>query len=215
MLTKLRNRLTYANVVATLALFVALGGSSYAAIALKRGSVKGKHLAKNAVTAPKVRNASLLSEDFAPGQLPQGEQGQKGEQGQTGDKGDKGDAGEPGSAIAYASVTAAGALDPGSAKNVNGVTKACEDTSVIVCSARSVGIYCLDLATGVSPHTVISGRNAGGWSNVVLAATLTPGTDTSAERFCPAPHTDASVSAYAAGDAAQVPVDTPFYVVFN
>jgi hypothetical protein len=34
LLSNLRARLTYANVVATLALFIALGGSSYAAITI-------------------------------------------------------------------------------------------------------------------------------------------------------------------------------------
>jgi len=36
MRTKFRNRLSYANVVATLALFVALGGTSIAAVTLTR-----------------------------------------------------------------------------------------------------------------------------------------------------------------------------------
>ena len=72
------------NVVAYLALFVALGGTSIAAVSLKRGSVKGKHIAKNAVTSPKVKNASLRAADFAPGQLPAGQQGAQGPQGPPG-----------------------------------------------------------------------------------------------------------------------------------
>jgi hypothetical protein len=83
-LANLRSRLTYANVVATLALFVALGGGSYAAVSLKRNQVKSRHIAKNAVTAPKVKDESLLAQDFAPGQLPQGERGLQGEQGPQG-----------------------------------------------------------------------------------------------------------------------------------
>ena len=39
MLEKVRQRITFANVVSLLALFVALGGSSYAAVTLKRNSV--------------------------------------------------------------------------------------------------------------------------------------------------------------------------------
>ena len=39
MLSSLVFRLSYANVIATLALFVALGGSSYAALNLPKGSV--------------------------------------------------------------------------------------------------------------------------------------------------------------------------------
>jgi len=97
-LVKLRSRLTYANVMATIAVFVALGGSSVAAISLKRNSVKGKHIATNAVTSPKVKNASLLARDFAPGQLPKGEQGPQGSQGPPGERGPQGSGAVP---IAY------------------------------------------------------------------------------------------------------------------
>jgi hypothetical protein len=98
MLARIRERLTYANVVATLGLFIALGGSSVAAVSLKRNAVKGKHIAKNAVTAPKVKDQSLLAQDFAPGQLPQGEKGETGEPGRQGERGPQG----PGAArIAY------------------------------------------------------------------------------------------------------------------
>jgi hypothetical protein len=43
-------RLTYANVVSTLALFVALGGASYAAVELPTGSVGSKQLKAKSVT---------------------------------------------------------------------------------------------------------------------------------------------------------------------
>jgi hypothetical protein len=97
---RLRGRFTYANVVASLALFIALGGSSFAAIALTNNSVRSKHIkngqvrnadvGRDAVTAQKVANGSLLVEDFGPGQLPAGAQGLKG------DKGDPGTPGAPG-----------------------------------------------------------------------------------------------------------------------
>ena len=64
-MSHLRRKLTYANVVATLALFVALGGSSYAALiitgaSVKNGSLTGKDLKDNSVTSADVRNGSLL-----------------------------------------------------------------------------------------------------------------------------------------------------------
>ena len=93
MLIKLRDRLTFANVVSLLALFVALGGTSVAAVSLKRNAVKGRHIANNAVTAPKVKDRSLTGQDFAPGQLPQGE---KGDTGPPGADGAAGAAGPPG-----------------------------------------------------------------------------------------------------------------------
>jgi len=76
MFTRLCGRLSYANVVATLALFVALGGSSYAVSQisgsqLKNNSVPGKKLKRNTIggkrvkesrlgTVPRARNASRL-----------------------------------------------------------------------------------------------------------------------------------------------------------
>jgi hypothetical protein len=45
---RLRGKLTYANVMATLAVFIALGGGAYA---LSRGEVKSKHIKKDAVKA--------------------------------------------------------------------------------------------------------------------------------------------------------------------
>ncbi|HVO55388.1 MAG TPA: hypothetical protein VMT37_13335 [Solirubrobacterales bacterium] len=52
-------KLSYANVVATLALFVALGGASYAAVSLPTNSVGAKQLRKNAVTAAKIKNGAV------------------------------------------------------------------------------------------------------------------------------------------------------------
>lgn len=48
------NRLTYANVTATLALFIALGGASYAAVELPAGSVGARQLQPAAITPSKL-----------------------------------------------------------------------------------------------------------------------------------------------------------------
>jgi len=85
--------------------FIALGGTSFAAVTLSRNSVRSEHikngqvkradLARNAVTSRKVRNGSLLSADFRAGQLPAGPQGPKGDTGPKGDPGQQGPAGTP------------------------------------------------------------------------------------------------------------------------
>ena len=58
---RLRDRLTYANVVATIALFVALGGSSYAALTLPRNSVGAKQLKPRSVGKSELRSGSVRS----------------------------------------------------------------------------------------------------------------------------------------------------------
>jgi hypothetical protein len=88
-LAKLRNRLTFANVVSVLALFVALGGSSYAAIKVtgknvKDSSLTGKDIKNSSLTSSDVKNRSLLSKDFKTGQLPAGPRGADGTNGTNG-----------------------------------------------------------------------------------------------------------------------------------
>jgi uncharacterized iron-regulated membrane protein len=55
----LRPRATYANVTATLALFVALGGGAYAANALPPNSVGFKQIKKDAVVTAKIKNNAI------------------------------------------------------------------------------------------------------------------------------------------------------------
>ena len=60
----LRDKLSYANVVATLALFVALGGSSYAAITIggkniRNGSITGKDIKRNTLGPRQVKESRL------------------------------------------------------------------------------------------------------------------------------------------------------------
>ena len=82
-----------------LALVVALGGTSYAALHLGKNSVGAKQLKKGAVRSAKVADGSLLARDFKAGQLPAGApgpQGVPGPQGEAGAKGDQGPAGPAG-----------------------------------------------------------------------------------------------------------------------
>jgi hypothetical protein len=78
---RLRPRLTYANVIATLALFLALGGGAAYAASLGKNTVGTKQLKKNAVTGAKVKDGSLSAGDFIAGQLPAGERGPQGPRG--------------------------------------------------------------------------------------------------------------------------------------
>jgi hypothetical protein len=70
---RLRARLTYANVMATIAVFIALGGASYAALKLPKNSVGTKQLKKGAVSLNKIKRAARTEL-----------KGQKGDQGPQG-----------------------------------------------------------------------------------------------------------------------------------
>ena len=93
---RLRPRITYANVVASIALFLALCGGAYAASQLPKNSVGSAQLKKGAVTAAKVKPGSLLASNFKAGQLPAGPKGEQGAKGATGAKGEQGKEGEQG-----------------------------------------------------------------------------------------------------------------------
>jgi hypothetical protein len=85
------------------ALFVALGGTGYAAMVLPAHSVGTRQLKRNAVISSKVRDFSLLRRDFKRGQLPRGPQGPAGPRGPAGPQGATGPAG-PAGASALSSV---------------------------------------------------------------------------------------------------------------
>jgi len=55
----MRPRFTYANVMATIAVFIALGGASYAALKLPKNSVGTKQIKNNAVSTAKIKNGAV------------------------------------------------------------------------------------------------------------------------------------------------------------
>lgn len=108
----------YANVTATIALVIALGGTSYAAVTLPHNSVGAAQIKSNAVNATKIKNGSVTGTDVKDGSLTKfdfefgqlvagsagpagptgakGDAGTKGATGATGPQGPKGDKGDPG-----------------------------------------------------------------------------------------------------------------------
>jgi hypothetical protein len=66
---KVRGALTYANVMATAAVFIALGGSSYAALKVtskdvRDNSLRSRDIRDNSVTSRDIRNGTLTPKDF-------------------------------------------------------------------------------------------------------------------------------------------------------
>jgi hypothetical protein len=85
-------------VVALVALFVSLGGSSYAAVRIGStqiadNSIRSRDVHDNDLRSVDVKDHSLLAKDFAPGQLPSGGRGPAGPAGPRGEKGEQGSPG--------------------------------------------------------------------------------------------------------------------------
>ncbi len=174
-LALVRGRLTFANLTAMLALFVALGGSSYAALALPKASVGAKQLKKNSVSSPKVKPGSLLTSDFKASQRAslRGPQGERGLQGPQGSQGPQGPQGVPGSARAYGEVRINGGgnyeLVPGTSKGVVAIAQ----------GAGGNPAACIQLDSSINAATAITVatsnlRSAGGvvWDTQVQVARL-------------------------------------------
>ena len=115
----MRERLSYANVMATVALFIALGGSSYAAVRItganvKDGTITGADIKDNSLRGHEIRTGATAPttsgtgrcgrRTSAPGRFQpvhraegrQGRRGAQGAKGETGARAPKGDSGAPG-----------------------------------------------------------------------------------------------------------------------
>lgn len=165
-------------IVACIALMLAMGGTGYAAIKLPRNSVGSKQIKRNAVSASKVKNSSLLAEDFAAGQLPAGAQGVPG---------------ADGVADAFARVQADGTLQPtvaGFPSQVKGV-----DAGDVVKGegGAATGNYCFGSLSFRPASALVSLDNADAAAadrNLVASVTIDRGEDLG---DCPATHNHARV----------------------
>jgi len=140
-----RNLLRYlrAHHVALLALFVALGGTSYAAATLAADSVGTRQLRRGAVTSAKVKDRSLLAKDFKRGQLPRGAAGPAGPAGAPGPVGPQGPQGVPGP------KGETGTVDPSAAGRVaNALSQGGEKTVVAGVTTRIATVSLTTPAAG-------------------------------------------------------------------
>jgi hypothetical protein len=122
MRSRMRGSLNYANVMATIAVFVALGGGAYAALELPARSVGKKHLRNGAVTPKKLSKAARkIRGPVGPAGAmgPQGPQGQPGTDGAPGATGPAGplvtmeafhEPGQPGEPVLGTSIGASCSL---------------------------------------------------------------------------------------------------------
>ena len=100
------------NVLAVLALVVAVGGTTYAAAKIPKRSVGKVQLKRSAVTSSKVKDGSLTREDLKPGKYPGGRAARRGATGAEGVQGPKGRPGAPGRSGATGSTGATGITGP-------------------------------------------------------------------------------------------------------
>ena len=207
MLAKFRRHLTYANVVSTLCLFILLGGTAFAAATLKRNSVKNRHIATNAVTAPKVKNASLRAEDFGAGQLPQGAKG---------DPGAPGADGADGTAAAFARVNAGGLLDSGTPSQNENVEQAnVQHDAVASSTTTGSGVYCFGGLPFTPRSAMVTADSAAALAstNVIASVAVQRGPNLG---NCNAGHQQARVSILAVNDTtAPTLTNHGFYIWFE
>jgi hypothetical protein len=200
------------NHLGLLALFIALGGTSYAVINLPRNSVGSKQIknrqvkrpdiAKDAVTSSRVKNFSLRTEDFMPGQLPAGPPGRDG---------------ADGTALAYAHVNADATLDPARSKGAS-VTRGRRGVNGADMGPQA-GTYCFQLS--VTPGNAVASPDSDSFGAAVRGVDLTPDTapappgDLVGNTYCPAGYQDALVTTGDAANPTGGGTDRPFYVLFN
>jgi hypothetical protein len=140
-----RRRPSPALVVASFALAVALGGTSYAAVVLPAGSVGTKQLQNGAVVATKVKTHSLVAANFKLGQIPAGPQGAQGLAGPAGAAGPKGDPATKLFASVKQKAGPGGGVDLGPSSGAQSVTP-----------GQGLGIYDLKFNQDVSHCAVIA-----------------------------------------------------------
>lgn len=111
---RLRNKLTYSNVISTLCLFLLVGGgTAFAASQFEKESIGTRALKKGAVTPVKLSKSAKAALTGAKGAT-----GATGAAGPQGPQGPKGDTGAAGSALAFARIEENGAVDLTNSKNV-------------------------------------------------------------------------------------------------
>lgn len=190
-------RISYANAVSSIALFIALGGVSYAAVKIPKNSVGTSQLRNGAVTADKVKKGSLTKENFANGQLvgPKGDPGPAGQDGSRGPEGPAGAAGAQGAqgvagpaganaASVYATVNDAGGYTPSLSSGVSSSTRLSNGTYEVDFSKALTG--CAVIATqpvGAAFGTFLSAGVSNGPSGIVSIESRTSGGGTQDSAF--------------------------------
>jgi hypothetical protein len=127
-MSRIRQQMTYANVISTICLFLLVGGgTAFAASQIAKESIGAKAIKKESIGPGKLTKAAKAALE--------------GPKGATGPAGPQGPAGPAGSARAYGlTINADGALDPARSKN-----------ATVRHAAK--GVYCVTPGGGINPAT--------------------------------------------------------------
>ena len=190
------------NAVAMLALFLVLGGTTYAASTALIG--------KNTVASPQVVNGSLQTKDLSkkarkalkgnrgPRGL-QGPAGQTGARGATGVTGAAGAPGAAGTAVAWAYVSSSGTVDPTQSKGIT-------DANV---THPATGNYCFSGLSFTPKNIIVSANNIGPVYDTLPAGSI----PTTGQTFVTCAGAQARVTTW--GVTAAALADRNFYVWFE
>jgi hypothetical protein len=113
-MTRLQSHFSYANGMATVAVFIALGGSAYAVTQLPRDSVGAAQIKRGAVGASELRRSAVSSRTIRDGSVTLRDVSVAARSSLRGAKGDSGPVGAPGAAF-HAAVNSGGAAVRGNA----------------------------------------------------------------------------------------------------
>lgn len=181
---RLRPKLSYANVISTLCLFLLLGGGAYAATRLPLGSVGAKQLRRHAVTPAKLSPATVKEL--------QGQTGAVGPQGLKGDTGPSNTyiAGSAGAKLTKASKEIVSITVPGGTYLIGAkaavITNGTEEAASGFCSVNSPGStegsdgyeFALSPVSGQSSSADVSLASAASYSaqqSIVLSCAASKG----------------------------------------
>lgn len=187
----------YATVASTLALVIALGGTSYAAVLITSADIKN-----NAVTTKDVKDKTLKVRDLAPGTRTAlagatgatGATGPAGAKGATGATGPQGPQGPAGTATAYAVIKADGSLDTArSSSNL---------TSAMVANASTSASCWRDLPFPVKSAMAVATYDGGVGTNDEMVQVALAGAGTVVD--CPA-GAQIEIAGYSGGAYGRVP----------
>lgn len=224
MLRRIRSwRPSHTTVAAYMALFVALGGTSYAAVKLPRNSVGGKQIKRNAVSSSKVKDRSLRLADFGADQVPAGPQGAQGLQGPAGARGldgldgPDGLDGADGTAAAFARVGSGGVLDNGTPSQNENVVQANvqHDGGAATATTTGPGVYCFGGLPFTPRSAMVTADSAGAvaTTNMIASVSVQRGLNLG---NCNAGHQQARVSMLAVNDTtAPTLTNHGFYIWFE